>query len=127
MPSIFDYTTHIAASDAIYPDAPYVTRTGASRTAACFGRLPQECNEDGPENFVLILEYEKESMYTWLMEVSFELGTYPVIKQKFCVDWGEIQREVSYLIFAVLNIHELTSVTENWRSCRQESSQRICT
>jgi hypothetical protein len=105
MPSIFDYKTFNAASDAIYPDVPYVTKRGPSRTAACFGygflegknlgRPAEDCNEDGPPSFILLLEYESEYIYVWLMDVTYELGLYSVEQEMFCGDCGEGEREVN--------------------------------
>jgi hypothetical protein len=104
MPSVFGYETFNAASDAIYPDVPYVTKTGPSRTAACFGygflegrnlgRPGEDCNEDGPPSFVLVFEYESEYIYVWLMDVTYELGVYSVEQEGFCGDCGEGEQEV---------------------------------
>lgn len=104
MPSIFDYKSHQAALFAMFTDVEYAYRTGSARTAACYGfgfldgknlgRPIEECNEDGPQNLILLLEYEKEYLFAWLLDVAFELGTYPVHYEGLFLDHGETQREV---------------------------------
>ncbi|KAH7384460.1 hypothetical protein BKA66DRAFT_462239 [Pyrenochaeta sp. MPI-SDFR-AT-0127] len=104
LPSIFDSRTRIAAADAIFLDAHYATKTGSSRQAACYGYgflegknlglPPYECTENGPENFIFVLEYEEEYMYAWLLDVAFELGTYYVKQEKVSKGCGEGYRKV---------------------------------
>jgi hypothetical protein len=105
-PSVFDYTTRLAASEVVFQDAEYInthTRTSPAR-AACWpyhfldgknlGRGPHECNDDGPENFIIFLEYEEEYMYAWLKLVEYELGVYQGTYSEICKDCGEKHREV---------------------------------
>jgi len=82
----------------------YITKLRATQSAAChaygflegriLGRTPEECNEEGPENYVLVLEFEADYMYAWLMEVAFDLGNYATDRNKFCEMYGEKYRQV---------------------------------
>jgi hypothetical protein len=107
-PSVFDYTTRLAASEVVFQDVEYIntyTRTSPVR-AACWpyhfldgknlGREPHECNDDGPENFIIFLEYEEEYMYAWLKLVEYELGVYQGMYSKICKGCGEKHREVRF-------------------------------
>jgi hypothetical protein len=105
LPSIFDSNTQNVASDAILGIPEYATKTAPSRQAACYGygflegrnlgRPQDECTGYGPESLVLLLEYEQEYIYAWLLEVTFELGTYYVNTEKICKGCGERHQEVS--------------------------------
>jgi hypothetical protein len=107
LPSVFDARTESAAVEAIFTNVQYATRAGPSWIATCYGygflegknlgRPSHECTEDGPENFIIVFEYEKEYIYAWLLVVAFELGTYPVMEERFGKDCGEEYREVSHL------------------------------
>tara|TARA_R110002003_G_scaffold124_3_gene11221 strand:- start:59924 stop:60631 length:708 start_codon:yes stop_codon:yes gene_type:complete len=115
LPSIFDSNTQNAASDAIHGIPEYATKTAPSRQAACYGygflegrnlgRPQDECTGYGPESLVLLLEYEQEYIYAWLLEVTFELGTYYVNTEKICKGCGEIHQEVSRsVVLSVIHI-----------------------
>jgi hypothetical protein len=105
LPSTFDWKTQSVAADAIFSNAKYATRAAPARTAACYGygflqgrnlgRPITQCNDDGPTSLVLLLEYEKEYLYAWLVEVEFALGVYSAEKDYLCKDCGEEYREVS--------------------------------
>jgi hypothetical protein len=107
IPSVFQYKVRNAAVDAIFLDADRSTKAGLARQAACYGfgfldcknlgRTLKECNEDSPESSIVVLEYEKEYLYAFFMEVGFDLGTYYVHLKKFCKDCGEEYRQVSLI------------------------------
>jgi hypothetical protein len=63
------------------------------------GRPAEDCHEDGPPSFVLLLEYESEYMYVWLMDVTYELGVYSVEQEQFCGDCGERERGVRFAYY----------------------------
>ncbi|KAH3999425.1 hypothetical protein HBH98_087720 [Parastagonospora nodorum] len=102
-PSIFDWKTILAAGEAVFKDAQYMTRAAPSRQAACYGfgflqcrnleRSLSECNDHDPESLVLLFEYEKEYLYVWLVWVSFELEVHSAEHEKICKDCGEELRE----------------------------------
>jgi hypothetical protein len=111
LPSIFDHDIRGVATDVVFEGA-YLQRAafvGSSQIAACnaypflkgkrIGRAPDECNDHGPENLILLLEYEKDYLYAWVKDVSFDLGTYPVTNQKICMECGEKFREVRHTTF----------------------------
>jgi hypothetical protein len=105
LPSVFHYKVRQAASSMIFPDRERTFKVGPSREAACYGfgfldgrnlgRAPEACNGDGPESSIFVLEYEKEYLYAFFMEVTFELGTYYVDRDMICKDCGEKYRQVS--------------------------------
>lgn len=43
---------------------------------------------------MLLFEYEKEYLYAWLMQISFELGVPIADQKKICKDCGEGHSEV---------------------------------
>jgi hypothetical protein len=106
VPSIFDVPTEIAAREVIFENVQYTTRAGVSRIAACWpygflecknvGRPAHECNDDGPDNLVFVLEYEEEYMYLWLFFVEYELDVYQTRHAAFCKDCGEKHRKVCF-------------------------------
>lgn len=106
LPSIFDWKIRLVAANATFANAEYATRAAPARTAACYGygfldgrnlgRPITECNEDGPPSLVLLFEYEKEYLYAWLVDVTFELGVYSAEKDHLCKDCGEGHREVIF-------------------------------
>jgi hypothetical protein len=106
LPSVFEDRLRNAAADAFSLDASrQPAMHGQSQLAAChafdflggryLGRASTELNDEGPENLLLLLEYEKDYLYVWLKEVAFHLGTYPVDSQKICKECGERFREAS--------------------------------
>lgn len=107
LPSVFDWKMRSAATDAIFSEAQHATVVGSTRRAACYGfdflqgknlgRPISECNDSGPKSLVLLLEYEKEYLYAWLVEVEFELGVYSPEKDRICKECGEGYREVNLL------------------------------
>jgi hypothetical protein len=111
LPLVFNQGLRLPASDAILPGYDEDVNIGCdlSSRAACYGfgfleckhlgRAPENC-DDGPDgngllNFVLLLEYEKDYLYAWLKEVSFELGVYYTQQIKFCKECGDRFRQVS--------------------------------
>jgi hypothetical protein len=111
LPSIFDHDIRDVAKDVVFEGA-YLQRAafvGSSQIAACnaypflegkhIGRAPEECNDHGPENLILLLEYGKDYLYAWVKDVAFELGTYPVTNSRICKDCGEKYREVKHTTF----------------------------
>jgi hypothetical protein len=106
VPSIFDYRTRLAAREVIFQKPQYATRAAPSQIAACWpysflqgknlGRPAHECNDDGPDNIIFLLEYEEEYIYAWLLLVEYELGGYPVTQEKICKECGEQHREVRF-------------------------------
>lgn len=108
IPSIFDWKVRNAAVSAVFGDhLDRAIRPGWAREATCpgyrflegenLGRRLEECVDEGPENMILVLEYENDYLYAWLMEVEFELQTYPVHLQEICKECGERFRDVSQL------------------------------
>ncbi|KAF3042790.1 hypothetical protein E8E11_004556 [Didymella keratinophila] len=61
-------------------------------TASC-GRDPEESNDEGPQNFVIVLEYEDEFLYTWLLVVAFGLGVFSTQQQEYCKECSAKTRE----------------------------------
>jgi hypothetical protein len=106
LPSIFDHRAIIAADEAILQDPMYATKVGLFREAALWwygfldcknlGRAPDECNDDGPRNTILLFEYEEDYLYIWVLAVDFELGLYDVSDHHICKDCGEKYRKVSF-------------------------------
>lgn len=108
VPSIFRPNTRDAAAEGVLGEDhdEQAFRQGWAREATCPGyeflecrnldRVPEECAEDGPVNLVVVIEYEKDYLYAWLMEVEFELETYPPIYSKFCKECGERYLKVSH-------------------------------
>ncbi|KAH7407043.1 hypothetical protein DE146DRAFT_607170 [Phaeosphaeria sp. MPI-PUGE-AT-0046c] len=104
LPSIFDWKVRSVADDAVFSNAQYATRAASTRKAACYGygflkgdnlgRPISECNDDGPTSLVLLLEYEKEYLYAWLIEVEFELDVYSAEQDHICKECGEKYREI---------------------------------
>lgn len=107
VPSIFHPTVRDAAAEGILTedqlDQPF--RLGWAREAICpgygflecrnLGRTREECVDGGAVNLIFALEYEKEYLYAWLVEVEFELQTYPAMHSKFCRECGERNSAVS--------------------------------
>lgn len=56
-----------------------------------------ECTDNGPNNLVLLFEYESEYLHAWLVEVEFELGVYYPQQEKICKECGDGHREVRLL------------------------------
>jgi hypothetical protein len=106
LPSIFNIPTTIAAREVIFENTTYTTKSGGHRVAACWpydflkgknvGRPAHECNDDGPNNLIFVLEYEEEYMYAWLFFVEYELGVYQTWHTGFCKDCGEKHRQVRF-------------------------------
>jgi hypothetical protein len=103
LPTIWRQYTRYGAVTAVFgPD--YVTKLSSTHNATCWaygflegrnlGRALADCNEDGPENYVLVLEFEAEHMYAWLINVDFEIGKYFADRRKFCERCGEENRKV---------------------------------
>lgn len=107
LPSIFHNSVISAAATAILPayEENINTRHGPHRLAALYGfhflegknigRAPDECDDYCPEIIVLLLEYERDYVYAWLMIVDVELGVYYPQAKKLRVECGERYREVS--------------------------------
>jgi hypothetical protein len=105
--SVFDWTFRGPAAKVVFP--PYTperaSKEGPAQQAAyaaygfleCrkLGRRIEECNEDGPANLILTLEYEKEYLYIWVQAVDFEMGICPLHRKRFVRELGESYREVS--------------------------------
>jgi len=107
MPSVFHDDIIAAAGEAVFgrTSLERPIKYGPSHGATChaydflgckhLNRAPGECNWDGPENLVLLLEYEKDYLYAFLKAVGFHLGTYSVTAQEICKGCGERFREAS--------------------------------
>jgi hypothetical protein len=77
---VFHYKIVKAVMNAIFQNSECTIKAGPAREAACHGfgfvggrnlrRAPQECHEDGPENSILVLQYEKEYLYAFFLEVA---------------------------------------------------------
>jgi hypothetical protein len=52
------------------------------------GRAPQDCNEDGPTNLILGIEYEQSYMYIGIFEMVFEWQGYAPVDGQFCRECG---------------------------------------
>lgn len=150
VPSTFRASLRDAAVEGVlvHEDAQRAFRQGWAREATCpgygfldgknLGRRSEDCTEDGPVNLVVVLEYEKEYLHTWLMKVEFELETYPPIHSKFSRDCGERYIEVNnkqrnsaayhVIIQADGNLRGLaTRATKtDWTSSLVASSRRLC-
>jgi hypothetical protein len=104
--SVFDWTFRTPAAEVVFP--PYTperaSKEGPAEQAAyaaydfneCrnLGRRIEECNEDGPVNLILTLEYEREYLYIWVHVVDFEMGICPVHRERFIRELGESYCEV---------------------------------
>jgi hypothetical protein len=79
---------------------------GPSHLATCYAfdflggqylrRESLELDDMGPENLILLLEYDRDDLYVWLKEVAFNIGTYAVDSEKFCRECGSQFREVRW-------------------------------
>ncbi|KAH3914046.1 hypothetical protein HBI56_054280 [Parastagonospora nodorum] len=49
----------------------------------------EECKDEGPENLILTLEYEREWLYIWIQVVDFEMGICSVHCKRFIREPGE--------------------------------------
>jgi hypothetical protein len=78
-------------------DRPIVDRSGAG--AACeaydlfhrpdlIGRAPEDCNDDGPLNIIVGIEYEQDYMHVRLYEMVYEWEGYPPNGGEFCRECG---------------------------------------
>lgn len=107
LPSIIDWKTRSVAAKAVFANVQYATRAAPSHHVACYGygflegknlgRTKHECNDNAPNNLVLLFEYESEYIHAWLVEVEFELGVYYPQQEKICKECGEGRREVRLL------------------------------
>lgn len=105
--SIFHSNVVSAAADAILPawEEGIETRYGTHRGAALYdyhfleGKhirpAPEECDGYCPESLVLLLEYEEEYLYVWLIVVDPEINSYFTQAKEICVECGEGTRKVS--------------------------------
>jgi hypothetical protein len=104
-PSVFNFSTRTAAVEGVlgeHFDRPM--KDGPAWQATCdgygflqgknLGRDPQECNDEGPPNFVIVLEYEEDFLYTWLLDVAFGLGVFYPEQQQYCKECGAKTWEV---------------------------------
>jgi hypothetical protein len=66
---------------------------------------PEECNDEGPVNYVLFLEYEKEYFGAMLKEVDFYLRTFPPRRDMLCMECRERYREACLYLQACSYIH----------------------
>jgi hypothetical protein len=103
--SVFDWSFRTPAAEVVFP--PYIperaSKEGPAEQAAfaaygfneCknLGRQMEECKDEGPENMILTLEYEREYLYIWIQVVDFEMGICPVHCKRFIRELGESYRE----------------------------------
>jgi hypothetical protein len=118
IPSIFHRDVIGAAGEAVFRvhDQPNMighnplAATAAYKFLECahLGRAPEECNDEGPVNYVLVLEYEKEYLGAMLKEVEFYLGTFPPKGDVVCMECGERYREVCVNLQTCSYIYELS-------------------
>jgi hypothetical protein len=104
IPSIFHRGVIGAAGEAVFrvDNQPNMighnplAATAAYKFLDCayLDRAPEECNDEGPVNYVLVLEYEKEYLGATLKEVEFYLGTFPPMGDVVCRECGERYRVV---------------------------------
>jgi hypothetical protein len=104
LPSVLRRDSWYGATGAVFGESEYVTKLSTTHQAACWaygflegrnlGRALDDCKEDGPENYILVLEFEAEYLYAWLVNVAFELGAYWDDEKKFCERCGEKFRKV---------------------------------
>jgi hypothetical protein len=71
-------------------------------------RASEECNDEGPVNYVLFLECEKEYLGAMLKEVDLYLGTFPPRGDMLCTECGDRYREVCVHLQTCSYIHELS-------------------
>jgi hypothetical protein len=107
LPSVFHSRVKSDAIHAIYSDiSDRAIKAGPAPQAICHGygffqgkhirRSVDECNGNGPESFIFVLEYEEEYLYAWLMETDFEQEMHLERHEKLGIDCGEKHRQVSY-------------------------------
>lgn len=104
-PSVFSFATRQAAVAGVlgdHRDRPM--KDGRTSQATCqgygllqgknLGRDPGQFNDEGALNLVIVLEYEKDFLYAWLLEVAFGLGVCPADQDQFCKGCSEQSRQV---------------------------------
>ena len=115
VPSIFGLTDIRAAAKGVLGDfGERPARPGRSRDATChgfgflegrnLGRAPEEYVDEGPLNLIVVLEYEKDYLYAWLMEVEFELQVYPRLLNDICEECGERYSRVSHFRYSYFSM-----------------------
>lgn len=104
LPSIFQQRSRQNVTYTIFDDAHYMWKTSLNSNVVCwpYGFLQcrnlereyYECHEEGPESYVLVLEYEKEYLHASLVDVDFEVGVYSSNRERVCGECGEGNRDV---------------------------------
>jgi hypothetical protein len=120
IPSIFHRGVISAAAEAVlhedfddHPNMIGYTSIAASLAykfldCAHLDRAPEECNDEGPVNYVLFLKYKKEYFGAMLKEVDFYLRTFPPRGDMLCMECGERYREACVYLQTCSYIHELS-------------------
>jgi hypothetical protein len=78
-------------------DRPFSERHGGA--AACeaydlfhrcdrLGRAPEDCNDDGPVNLIIGVEYEQSYMHVRLFEMVYDHHGYANVAEKMCLECG---------------------------------------
>jgi hypothetical protein len=106
LPSVFDDKIKDAAVTAVFGRDRLQThfKNGATHAATSYAypfheckylhRAPEDCNWDGPENLILLLEYEEYYLHAFLKNMGYEPGASPVVRQELCKECGEKYRDV---------------------------------
>ncbi|KAF1848103.1 uncharacterized protein K460DRAFT_308018 [Cucurbitaria berberidis CBS 394.84] len=107
LPSVLDDEIRRAGIDAIKEDLPNLDQRpikwGPSHMAMCQGweflegkylsRPLDQCNDDGPINLILVLEYEESYLWAYLKEVDWDARVFPTCLERFGKECGERYRE----------------------------------
>ncbi|KAF1828211.1 hypothetical protein BDW02DRAFT_512930 [Decorospora gaudefroyi] len=101
LPRVFNQSTKHAAMDAVFTSSDYDrdVRIGFHWQSACepfdffhrserLGRAVGDCNEDGPESSIVVLEYEEGYLHASLVGVMFEWEGYASAYRRFCRECG---------------------------------------
>lgn len=104
IPSMIPLVTIETGSNPLFPEDELPSGGGYSWRAAEYAyeflqcknldRNPEECDEEGPMSMFIYLEYEKDSLYAWLMFVDWDLGGYNALHKQLCRECGEEGRGV---------------------------------
>lgn len=135
-PSVFSFSARTAAVDGVlgdHYDRPM--KDGPAWQATCeaygflqgknLGRDPDECNDEGPPNFVIVLEYEENFLYAWLLDVAFGLEVCYPEQSRFCKECGAKSREVSINHIVKSSIETLTRQPDRWSGSASYSRKRL--
>jgi hypothetical protein len=110
LPSVFGKRANLVSVKALRNEAGRVTvRDGAYDQVMCsawrfyegenIGREPYECNESGPRNVVLVLEYMKDYLLVRVNELAWELKpTFVSEKITFRKELGTLRLKVSRFV-----------------------------